>query len=314
MQFYSMSGNLALGSRLRRLGDVIGKDAKAIYQCYGNDLDPRWFPVFYMLKEQGPAAITELASAIGQSHPAVSQVVKKMAEAGLIEIKQSENDSRVNLASLTEKGWRLHKKMIPQCDDVERAVAEIFEQAGVDLSAALEAIEYQLSQASLLQRVIEIRKHQESAKVEIITFEKKHKAAFKALNLAWISQHWTPEQSDFDALDKPVENITSKGGHITIATLNDDVVGTCALIKMKNGDYELAKMAVAESAKGRGIGLLLGRDIIDKAIAFGAKRIYLESNAMLKPALSLYRKLGFTPVTGQPSPYERCNVQMELLL
>ena len=40
--------------------------------------------------------------------------------------------------------------------------------------------------------------------------------------------------------------------------------------------------------------------------------MFLESNSVLKPALALYRKLGFVEVHGEASPYDRCNVQMEL--
>jgi hypothetical protein len=34
----------------------------------------------------------------------------------------------------------------------------------------------------------------------------------------------------------------------------------------------------------------------------------------LKPAISMYYKLGFKKVEDLPSPYERCNIQMELEL
>jgi DNA-binding MarR family transcriptional regulator/GNAT superfamily N-acetyltransferase len=78
--------------------------------------------------------------------------------------------------------------------------------------------------------------------------------------------------------------------------------------------FELAKMGVSPLAQGRGIGFLLGQACIEKARALGAERIYLESNTRLKPAISLYHKLGFRKVAGPPSPYERCNIQMELRL
>jgi GNAT superfamily N-acetyltransferase len=83
---------------------------------------------------------------------------------------------------------------------------------------------------------------------------------------------------------------------------------------MEDGGFELAKMAVAPGAKGKGIGLLLGQACIDKARALGAGRVYLESNTKLRPAISLYHKLGFRKIAGPPSPYERCNIQMELRL
>ncbi len=77
-------------------------------------------------------------------------------------------------------------------------------------------------------------------------------------------------------------------------------------------DFELAKMAVSPKAQGKGIGWLLGKGIVEKAKSLNAKKIYLESNTILNPAITLYHKLGFKKVTGLITPYERCNIQMEL--
>lgn len=121
------------------------------------------------------------------------------------------------------------------------------------------------------------------------------------------------EAADYKSLDHPEEYILHKGGHILFALYNDIPVGTCALIKMEDGGFELAKMAVSPLVKGKGIGFLLGNAAIEKAKELGANRLYLESNTILKPAISLYHKLGFKKITGKPSPYERSNIQMELV-
>ena len=94
----------------------------------------------------------------------------------------------------------------------------------------------------------------------------------------------------------------------------NEPVGTCALLKMEDNVYELAKMAVAPEAQGKNIGWMLGQACIAKGRELKADKLYLESNTRLTPAISLYQKLGFKKVTGHPSPYERCNIQMELVL
>ena len=314
MDFYEHAGLTALGSRLRRLADKLTRDAESIYRLYEIDIDPRWFPVFYMLSLKDEAAITELAKDIGQSHPAVSQVVREMSKSGIVTTSKSEQDSRVNLVALSDKGKELASKMEPQCEDVGVAVTELLATAGVDFWANINAIENELEHASLLARVRAVRKNRKSSSVEIVPFSQTHEAAFKELNLAWIQTHWEPEPDDFKALDHPQEHIIEKGGYIAIAVRNNLVVGTCALMKIDETTYELAKMAVSDSAKGEGIGMMLGNAIVKKARQFGATRLYLESNTILKPAINLYRKLGFKRVSGQPSPYDRCNIQMELLL
>ena len=150
--------------------------------------------------------------------------------------------------------------------------------------------------------------------VEIVDYQSQYKQAFKDLNEEWITAYFKMEESDYKALDHPEEYILNKGGCILIAVCHGEPVGACALIKMENETFELAKMAVSPKAKGKGIGLLLGNAAISKARQAGAKQLYLESNTVLQPAINLYYKLGFTKFTGVPSPYERCDIQMGLIL
>jgi GNAT superfamily N-acetyltransferase len=152
--------------------------------------------------------------------------------------------------------------------------------------------------------------------IEIVNYTPQHKEVFRDLNVAWISKYFKMEDSDYKALDNADSHIIDKGGHIVVALLNKVPVGVCALIKMDDPmyDFELAKMAVDPTAQGKKIGWLLGEAVKDKAKSVGAKTLYLESNTILTPAISLYRKLGFIEVLGRPTPYERCNIQMALIL
>ncbi len=124
------------------------------------------------------------------------------------------------------------------------------------------------------------------------------------------------EESDYKALDHPEEYILNRGGKILVALYYDEPLGVCALIKMNDSEYdfEMAKMAVSPKAQGKSIGTMLGKAVIEKAKELGASKLYLESNTVLKPAINLYYKLGFEKITGRPTPYERCNIQMELNL
>jgi len=122
------------------------------------------------------------------------------------------------------------------------------------------------------------------------------------------------EEADYKILDHPEEYVLDKGGHILFALNIDKPVGTCALVKKDEDTFELSKMAVSPEAKGKGIGWQLGNAAIEKAKEVGIKRLYLESNTILKPAINLYYKLGFKRIAGKPSPYERSNIHMELNL
>ncbi len=152
-------------------------------------------------------------------------------------------------------------------------------------------------------------------RMRIAPFEPSFAPAFKALNEAWIRRHFTLEPKDAEILEDPAGKIIAGGGQVLFAVENGAAVGCCALIAMADGGFELAKMAVAEAAQGRGYAKALLSAAIDTARAAGAPRIYLESNALLAPALTLYRRFGFNdapPERRIASPYARVDVWMEL--
>ncbi|WP_082434911.1 GNAT family N-acetyltransferase [Pedobacter sp. Hv1] len=155
-----------------------------------------------------------------------------------------------------------------------------------------------------------------SGAIEIVDYQPKYNASFRALNEEWISNYFKMEAKDYESLDQPEAYILAKGGHIKVALFNNEPVGVCALIKLTNHayDYELAKMAVSPKVQGKNIGYLLGQAIVEKAKSLGATTLYLESNTILKPAINLYHKLGFERVEGHTSPYERSDIQMLLHL
>lgn len=314
MNFYNEAGKMAIGSRLRGLSDKITNNAAQIYGLYDIDMQPRWFPVFYMLSKNGENSITAIAREIGHTHPSVSQIVREMAKHGYVIEQKSKKDQRKNNVALSESGKKIAIKIQAQYQDVAAAIDKVFSESQYDLWKAIEEWEYLLEQKDLFRRVQEEKKKRESTKVTIVDYTPAYQVYFRRLNEEWITQYFKMEEFDYKALDHPEEYIINKGGFIFIALYEGEALGTCALIRMDEHQYELAKMAVSPKAQGKNIGTLLGQAAIDKARDLGANTIYLESNTILKPAINLYRKLGFEKVTGIPSPYERCNIQMELKL
>ncbi|WBV59241.1 GNAT family N-acetyltransferase [Chryseobacterium camelliae] len=150
--------------------------------------------------------------------------------------------------------------------------------------------------------------------VKIVDYDPKYQQDFRNLNEEWISKFFKMEASDYKMLDNPEDYIINKGGHIVFALLNDEAVGTCALIKTSEEPliFELAKMAVSPKAQGKKIGYLIGETLIGKAKDLKAKEIFLETNTSLVPAIKLYEKLGFQHITVADSPYERCDTKMLL--
>ena len=316
MELFKKTGKIALGSRLRMLTAKITEDAQKIYQLYDIDLKAKWFPVFYVLSEGGEKTITEIATEIGHSQPSVSKIINEMSKKGLVLDKRDSTDGRRNVVKLSETGEQITQKIQDQYTDVNNAIEGVLSQSQHNLWKAIEEWEFLLKQNSLLKRVREKRKEREASFVKIVDYESKYQSAFRELNVEWISSYFKMESSDYKALDDPEGYILNNGGFIFVALYHNEPVGVCALIKMDDPDYdfELAKMAVSPKAQGLSIGSLLGQTIVNKAKSLGSSKLYLESNTVLKPAINLYHKLGFQKVAGKATPYERCNIQMELIL
>lgn len=147
--------------------------------------------------------------------------------------------------------------------------------------------------------------------VEIVNFAPAHAEAFRRLNAAWISRHFRLETADHLVLDDPVGQVIDKGGQIFVAVNQDVPVGCVALKAMADGGFEVAKMTVAESERGTGLGRALLQRCIDAGAAARAPRLYLETNAKLGPAMGLYRAMGFQELPPSETPYDRCDVFME---
>jgi putative acetyltransferase len=148
--------------------------------------------------------------------------------------------------------------------------------------------------------------------VEIIAYENKYQPDFYRLNVVWLDKYNLKESHDLMILEDPKGTIIDNGGFIWLAKENENIIGSAALIKEADGIFELAKMAVDDAYKGRGISKLLIETCIEKAKECGAEKLELFSNHQLTTALSLYEKYGFKHVEVTGSPFETADVKMEL--
>lgn len=314
IELFQKSGILSLGSRLRWLSEYVTRDAAEIYRLYGIDIKPKWFPVLYMLLYGDDNSVTGIANAIGQTHPSVSNIAKEMKTAGLLTDTKNGNDRRATVLSLTDKGKALKHPLKQACEDVTTVVTSLDASSDNKLWDAISHWEENLLEKSLLTRVDELRKNKSIRKVEIVDYQPEYLMTFKRLNIMWINSHWSLEPHDLEVLNDPDGAILSKGGHIFVALVDGKPMGVVSLCRMdgEKYDYELAKLAVDPEARGTGLGETICRTALERAKLLGAKKIFLESNTLLHPAINLYRKLGFTELQEYHPAYERGDIQMEL--
>ena len=136
--------------------------------------------------------------------------------------------------------------------------------------------------------------------VSIRQFQPGDETCFRTLNEEWIERYFRVEPKEATILSDPKGTILNTG----------------ALRRMSDGEFEVAKMAVTPACQGTGIGRKLLQTVIEAGRASGARRLYLETNHILKPAIRLYESMGFRHLSPDkiiPSPYARADVYMELL-
>ena len=140
-------------------------------------------------------------------------------------------------------------------------------------------------------------------------------STFRDINAQWIESMYRMEDIDRDVLDHPKERILDGGGAILFVQAEGlGIVGTGALRRTGDGEFELTKMGVIESARNLKAGEFLLAALIDRARSLGARNLYLLSNRKSAAAIHLYEKLGFVhdaqTMLEHGGHYGRCDVAM----
>ncbi|MWW25154.1 GNAT family N-acetyltransferase [Algibacter lectus] len=150
--------------------------------------------------------------------------------------------------------------------------------------------------------------------VEIIPFEQKYTTDFYNLNIEWLKSLFYVEPYDEMILKNCETHIIDQGGHIFFAKLNNDIVGTVALMKMEGtNNFELTKMAVSPTHRGFKIGQKLMHNVIHFAKTKQIPKLIIYSNRKLENAIYVYKKYGFVEIPlEENNHYERADIKMEL--
>ena len=153
-------------------------------------------------------------------------------------------------------------------------------------------------------------------KIDIISFENQYATYFYDLNIEWLQTYFYVEPYDEDVLSNPEKYIINQGGHIFFAKLDNQIVGTVALMPIESdGLFELTKMAVSPKHRGFKIGQELMQHCIAFSKSIGLAELILYSNTTLENAIYIYRKYGFVELPLEPdTPYKRSDIKMLLKL
>ena len=155
--------------------------------------------------------------------------------------------------------------------------------------------------------------------LRIVEFRDDLAQAFHDINAEWIEAMFVMEATDRKVLENPREMIIDRDGLILFVEADDlGIVGAVALMKTSEGVYELTKMGVLESARGRKAGEFLLAACIDRARTMDMTSLYLLTNHICAAAIHLYEKAGFRHdaeiMEQYGKTYDRCDVAMEFPL
>jgi N-acetylglutamate synthase-like GNAT family acetyltransferase len=153
--------------------------------------------------------------------------------------------------------------------------------------------------------------------LRIIDYRPDLAQTFHDINVEWINAMFALEPHDREVLENPDQFIIASGGTILYVEAEGlGIVGTCALMPAGGGAWELTKMGVLESARGRKAGEFLLAAVLERAAAMpDVKELFLLTNSKCEAAIHLYEKAGFTHsadiMARFGAMYGRCDVAMD---
>ncbi len=150
--------------------------------------------------------------------------------------------------------------------------------------------------------------------MKIIQFEERYRQDFIAMNTSWIIDYFQNlEPQDMNTFEKIDEDL-KRGGMIFFVVKDDTALATCMAKPLEGSTWEICKLASNKNRAHSGAGSAVFREAMQWAIDHGAKRLFIISNRVLKPALHIYEKMGFQEVQLENYEYERGDIAFEYIV
>lgn len=153
-------GELGLGSRLNRLSEYLMKETQLIYNTLNIDFDPYLFPIFKIIVDQKKPTTSEIQEQLQYTQPAITQAIKKLLTKGLIQFQVDKADKRKKLFQLSAKGKKIHTRLVPVWEAIDKQVKWLTEGSSTSLTRHLTYMENQFKEKSLSKRILENLKEQ----------------------------------------------------------------------------------------------------------------------------------------------------------
>ena len=124
-------------------------------------------------------------------------------------------------------------------------------------------------------------------------------------------EQYAAHYSDWPSLSKNLANTAALADHgeLIVAEAEGQVIGAVAYIAAampKSSFFEqhwpiMRMLVVSPSARGQGVGRLLAKECINRAIRDKAEVFALHTTSIMQVALSMYERMGFTFLREAPA-------------
>ena len=154
MTYQEHAGFLILGSRMKRLGEKLFAQVGKVYTDQGIPFEPSWFGIFFVLYQKEQLSVSLLARTLGVSDAAVSQQIRVLLRAGLLDVRETRGDRRVRTVALSSLGLRLLRQALPVWEAMNVAVSRLLGESAMErLLKGLNGLEEAVREQPLHERM-----------------------------------------------------------------------------------------------------------------------------------------------------------------
>lgn len=310
-------GMLGFTYRVRRLADRIAEAGRRFYETIDVPLEPNWHALLLYLETHGPTPVTEAATALRVSHPAVIEMAKRMEAKGLVTTAPDPADGRRRVLALSEAGQagmpEFRRLWAVIGDELSQVVADT---AGGDALSCLSSIESAFDEEELDVRVLRrLEQGEGTARVprETTSVTVRPATASDRGAVLHIARELV-RSADTYAYDPGIDDdelwvywCPPAGGDGFVAELDGEVVGMFVIRPNNPGPgahVANASYAVRADVRGIGLGRQMGEASLELAIALGYRAMQFNTVVSTnRNAVSLWRSLGFRIVGTVPDGF-----------
>jgi len=230
---------------------------------------------------RGGVGVRELRERLGLDSGYVSRLLRRLEDEGLVEVLPDPEDARRRVVRLTPDGMIAHRDLDDRSDDLARGLIEAMS------SRHRQALAAHLGEAERLIR---------AATVSLDVVDPASQRAREAAG-AYLRELDETFSEGFDAGEAANDHADLSGDGRFIVAVSDGVaVGCGGLRRVDDETAEIKRMWVDRDWRGLGLAGRLLRRLEDEASALGHRRVWLDTNRALTPAIAMYRAAGYSDI------------------